>query len=236
MRGPIVYRRHRLVSWLGLVGAALGVLAGILQATIGARIPEWTGAKAAPLALGLLTIGLSAVAGCAAVRQRRAGLSVWARAGCALGMIGPGLLCLSTVGRLWYPSAILLVAAGILTVDSWRSTAKVIAVDWFRVLLSALGGCELLMAAGAAPVPMVVGAVGGLALIAAAWTTSRGARWGLIVLGTVPFAALAWDAVVPVLLAVLAFAVAIPLLRRGRTGCSWPATRRTCTARRAGRG
>ena len=128
--------------------------------------------------MGLLTIGLSAVAGWVAVRQRRAGLSVWARAGCAFGMIGPGLLCLSTVGRLWYPSAVLLVGAGLLTIDSWRATAKVVAGEWLRVLLSALGGVELLMAAGAAPVPMVVGAVGGIALIAAAWTTSRGARWG----------------------------------------------------------
>ncbi len=211
---PTPDRRHRVVTWLGVSGATLGVLAGILQATIGSRIPEWTGAKAAPLPLGLLTIGLSAVAGWVAVRQRRAGLSVWARAGCAFGMIGPGLLCLSTVGRLWYPSAVLLVGAGLLTIDSWRATAKVVAADWVRVLLSALGGFELLMAAGAAPVPMVVGAVGGIALIAAAWTTSRGARWGLIVAGTVPFALLAWAAVVPVLLAVLALVVAIPLLRR----------------------
>src|SRR4029079_1281339 len=71
-------RRHRLVAALGLTGAALGIVAGAVQATIGPRIPEWTGAKASPVALGLLTIGLSALAGFVAVRQRDGGLSVWA--------------------------------------------------------------------------------------------------------------------------------------------------------------
>ena len=63
----------------------------------------------------------------------------------------------------------LLVVAGRMTIDSWRDTARAFADDWFRVLLTALGGFEMLMAAGAAPVLMVVGAVGGIALIAAAW-------------------------------------------------------------------
>ena len=39
---------------------------------------------------------------------------------------------------------------------------------------------------------------------------------GLVVLGTVPFAALAWTAVVPVLLAVLAGLLALPLVRSPR--------------------
>ena len=185
--------------------------------TVGPRIPEWTGDKASPVALGLLTIGLSAVAGFAAVRQRATGLSVWGRAACALGLIGPGLLCLSTVGRLWYPSAVLLLLAGTMTIDSWRATARALHDDWFRVLLTALGGFEMLMAAGAAPVTMAVGAVGGVALIAAAWlrTAPRGVVVGLIVVGTVPFAALAWSAVVPLLLAVVVVVVAVPVVREG---------------------
>ena len=96
--------------------------------------------EASPLALGLLTIALSVLAGWAAVRQLNSGLSVWARSACALGLIGPGLLCLSTVGRLWYPSALLMVVAGTMAIDSWRDTARAFVEDWFRVLLTALGG------------------------------------------------------------------------------------------------
>ena len=132
-------------------------------------------------------------------------------------MIGPGLLCLSTVGRLWYPSAVLLLIAGGMTIDSWRDSARAFAEDWFRVLLTALGGFEILMAAGSAPVPMAVGVVGGIALIAAAWLrrVSRRVLVGLLVVGTGPFAVLAWTAVVPLLLAAVAFAVAIPVVRQG---------------------
>ena len=142
---------------------------------------------------------------------------MWARSACALGLIGPGLLCLSTVGRLWYPSALLMVVAGTMTIDSWRDTAQAFADDWFRVLLTALGGFEMLMAAGAAPAIMVVGVVGGLALMGAAWlrTAPRGVVVGLLVLGTVPFAALAWYALVPLLLAVAAWVVAVPVVQEG---------------------
>ena len=144
-------QRHRFVVGLGLAGAVLGVAAGAVQVMIGSQIPEWSGAKASPTGLGLLTIGLSLLAGFAAVRQRTPGLTAWGRTACALGLLVPGLLCLSTVGRLWYPSAVLLVVAGVLTIDRWRDTGKAFAQDWFRVLLTVLGCFELLMAAGAAP-------------------------------------------------------------------------------------
>jgi hypothetical protein len=214
-----VQHRHRLAGRLGVAGGAFGVAAGAIQATVGTRIPEWTGAKAEPISLGLLTIGLSVIAGMAAARQRTPDLSVRARAACALGLIGPGLLCLSTVGRLWYLPAILLLAAGTMSIDGWRDTATAIAQDWFRILLSALGACEVLMAAGAAPVLMAVGAASGIALIAAAWLPSvpLGVRVGLAVLGTVPFAALAWTAIVPIVVAVVALLVAVPVVRNDRT-------------------
>ncbi len=206
-------RRHRLAAVLGGAGSVLGLVAGIVQAAAGSRIPEWTGAKAAPVALGLLTIGMSALAGVAAAAQRNPRLTVRARAACALGLAGPALLCLSTVGRLWYlPAALLLVAAAA-SLDSWPDTAAAVAGDWPRVLLSALGGFEALMAAGAAPVPMIIGGAGGIALITAAWlrTANRAALLGLVAVGTVPFAAVAWTAVVPVLLTLVAITVAMPL-------------------------
>ena len=208
-------RRRRWATGLGIAGGMLGIAAGAVQASAGSRIPEWTGAKQSPVALGLLTVGLSALAVLAALRQRDPALSVRARAACALGLGGPALLCLSTAGRLWYLPCILLLAAGASTVDGWRQTAGAIARDWTRILLSALGGFEILMAAGAAPAVLVVGVAGGSCLIVAAWLPPR-RRWPLpvlLVVGTVPFTLLAWTALVPVLLAVAAAALAVPVLR-----------------------
>lgn len=205
--------RHGVAARLGLAGSALGLLAGLIQATAGSRIPEWTGAKLAPGSLGLLTVALSLLAGLAAARQDRA-LTVGPRAACALGLLVPGLLCFSTVGRLWYLPGPLLVVAGILTVDSVRETAAAAARNWWRCLLGVLGATELLMAAGAAPVTLTVGAVGGVALLVAATIVrTRRVLAALLVVGTVPFAALAWTAVVPILLLLLAAALAVPLIR-----------------------
>jgi hypothetical protein len=105
--------------------------------------------------------------------------------------------------------------AGILSIDSWKDMAIVTMRKWLSCLLSALGVCELLMAAGAPPLLTAVGAVGGIALFAAAWlrTPHRSAVLGLVALGTVPFAALAWTAIVPVLLLFAAAAVAVPLVQ-----------------------
>lgn len=207
--GPRERGRSRVAAGSGLAGGLLGVVAGLIQATVGDRIPEWTGNKQAPVALGLLTIGLSLVAMLVAAVQRRPHLSSGARAACALGLAGPGLLGLSTVGRLWYLPAVLLVVAAVLTIDGWRDTAAAVAAAWWRVLLGALGGWELLMAAGAAPATFVVGAVGGVGLVAAAGFDPRPAwrGWVLVAVGTVPFAALAWTAVVPLLVAVEALFV-----------------------------
>jgi hypothetical protein len=216
---PQTARRHQVASRLGLTGALIGVAAGLTQATVGDSIPQWSGAKQSPVALGVLTVTLSLIAALAAVRQHRGDLSTGARAACALGLLGPGLLCLTTVGRLWYLPAVLLLVAGALTIDSWRDTAATLAGDWWRILLSTLGGCQLLMSAGAAPAPAVAGAVGGASLVAAAWLKPRPRWrfWVLVVTGTLPFAALAWTSIVPLLVTVEAFAFAAARPARGRT-------------------
>jgi hypothetical protein len=207
-------RGHSVATRFGVLGGALGVGAGLIQATVGSRIPDWTGAKAAPVALGLLTVAFSVLAGLAAVRQASSGISVGSRAACALGLLIPGLLCFTTVGRLWYVPGPLLLVAGTFCISSWRSTVSVIARNWARCLLSALGTCELLMAVGAAPAVMAVGTVGGIALITVSWlgTSRRSVVLGLLAIGTVPFAALAWTAIVPILLLLAAAAVATPLV------------------------
>lgn len=223
-RRPLGPGRQGLAARLGLAGAALGVVAGLVQATAGSRISDWTGAKLAPGSLGLLTIGLSLLAGVVAFRQAGR-LAVGPRAACALGLLGPGLLCFSTVGRLWYVPGPLLLIAGILTVDSVRDTAAATARNWWRCLLGVLGAAELLMAAGASLLILAVGAVGGIALLlAASLARTRPALAGLVVVGTVPFAALAWTAVVPIVLLLLAAALTVPLLRATAPAAGRPDT------------
>lgn len=93
--------------------------------------------------------------------------------------------------------------------------SAVISSRWLRCLLVLLGAAELLMVAGAAPVLLTVGVVGGVALlVAAALPRFRALLIILVVLGTVPFAVLAWTAVVPVLLLLTALSVTVPLARR----------------------
>lgn len=208
--------RHRLVARLGVLGGGLGVVAGVVQTTVGSRIPEWTGDKADPVRLGLLTIGLSLVAIAMAVWQLRSGLGIAARGAAALGLLVPSLVCLTTVGLLWLVPGVVILVAALLAVDDWRGTAVAVRRHWSRVLVGALGAVELVMAAGASAPLMIIGAVGGLALVVAAWldAPSRPVLVSLLVVGTVPFAALAWTAIVPVVLLLVTVCVALPLVRR----------------------
>ncbi|KQW50976.1 hypothetical protein ASC77_25315 [Nocardioides sp. Root1257] len=208
----------RLSARLGVAGAALGMTAGTAQVVIGPRIPAWTGDKLANGPLGLLTVALSALAGLAALRQRDPNLSVQGRTACALAMIGPGLLCLTTVGRLWYLPAALLLPAGLLTVHSWRGAAAALGRDCNRGLLTALGASEMMMVANGPGRLMLVGGLGGAALLVATWWRSAPRRWtaALVVLGTVPFAVMAWTVVLPVLLAALSWSLVIPVARQSR--------------------
>jgi len=204
----------RVAARTGTAGAVLLGAAGLVQATLGAVIPDWTGAKLAPVGLGLLTVGLAGVA-LVAARRFRTELSPGPRAAWALASAGPGLLCLSTVGVLAWAPAVLLVAAAVLAVaDGPGDSARAVAAHWPQVLLSALGGFQLLMAAAAAPWVMAVGAVSGTALVLAAWLPARPAvRVGLVLLGTVPLAVVGWYALVPLLVAAVALPIATAVLR-----------------------
>ncbi|AEA28489.1 hypothetical protein Psed_6393 [Pseudonocardia dioxanivorans CB1190] len=204
--------RRRVAAGLGLAGGGLLVAAGIVQATLGTVIPDWTGDKLAPVAL---TVGLGVIA-LVSARCLRTGSALW-----ALGLVGPGLLSLSTVGRLaWLPAAVLIVATGFAAADGGRDALRVLRAEPVRVLLTVLAATELLMAAGAAPVPMIVGALGGLALLAATWLRRlpRGPRIGLALLGVLPFAGVGWTALVPVLLALVAAPLLVVAVRRPRVG------------------
>jgi hypothetical protein len=204
----------RVAARIGTVGAVLLGAAGLVQATLGAVIPDWTGAKLAPVGLGLLTVGLAGVA-LVAARRFRTELSPGPRAAWALASAGPGLLCLSTVGVLAWAPAVLLVAAAVPAVaDGPGESARAVAAHWPQVLLSALGGFQLLMAAAAPPWVMAVGAVSGTALVLAAWLPARPAvRVGLVLLGTVPLAVVGWYALVPLLVAAVALPITAAVLR-----------------------
>jgi len=210
-----VTRRGAAVG-IGVAGGVLLVVAGLVQATLGAVIPDWTGDKLAPVGLGLVTVALGGVALLAAHRLRRPG-AMW-----ALGLLGPGLLSLSTVGVLaWAPAALLTVAAVLAAMDGGGDAVRTLAGEPVRVLLTVLAAAELLMAAGAAPLLALIGGLGGVALLAATWLrrVPLGPHIGLALLGVLPFAGAAWTGLVPVLLA----AVAAPLLVVVRDGHRTPA-------------
>lgn len=101
---------------LGVIGAILGVIAGVVQWAFGDEIPDWTGNKLHPVQLGLITILLSVIA-FAGIRHlaRHPDAPMRER---VLATIGVGLaagICFTTVGRLWYvPGPLLLVAAVLL--------------------------------------------------------------------------------------------------------------------------
>lgn len=58
----VISRRDQASRTLIAVGAVLGMAAGVTQAFVGKRIPVWAGAKADPVALGILTLALCALA------------------------------------------------------------------------------------------------------------------------------------------------------------------------------
>jgi hypothetical protein len=207
--------RGRVAAGLGTAGALLLGVAGLVQATLGAVIPDWTGDKLAPVGLGLLTVGLAALALVAARRVRLPGVPPGLRVAWALGLAGPGLLCLSTVGVLaWVPAALLVAAAAMAVAGGARESARAVAAQWPQVLLSALGLGQLLMAAAAPPWLTAIGAVSGVALVLAAWLPARtGVLVALVLLGTAPLAIAGWFALVPPLVAVVALPIAAVVLR-----------------------
>jgi hypothetical protein len=202
--------RQTAVRVVLAVGGVLGVAAGLAQAGFGSRIPTWTGAKAEPLALGLLTITLSLVAAAGAWAWRRPDQLLPPTVAVICASIG-----FSTVGRLWYLPGPLILAAALAGVRDWRAAAHRTRDSWTQILLAVLGCCDLLLAAAATPWITLTAATSGAALLTAAVLIRGRSRpaVALVVLGTVPFALIAWTALVPVLVLVLALSL-LALTRR----------------------
>lgn len=189
--------RLSFVARFGLLGGSLGVLAGTAQMAIGDRIAAWSGAKADPTLLGLLTVLLSAIAIASSWFIRPAQAPSPARRSATLaGLLVPATVCFTTVGRLWYVPGVLLFIAvfHLVKIDGLR---VVVRTAWRRrdeLLLTGLGGFEMLMAATAAPLgTALIGVGGGLLVAVSTWLhTGPKVSWSLIALGTVPFALLTW--------------------------------------------
>lgn len=219
-RDPVTTRRlnQRIAAVVGTIGGALGILVGIIQATLGTRIPTWTGNKADPVALGILTVVLSAVSLLSALALRRQpSMTPGGRLAAAAGLLIPGSLCFSTGGALWYLPGALLFTGGVYAVIAGdaRRTREAVASTWTHLLVSVLGAFLLLMAVTAGPtVTIAVGVVSGLALMAAPWLPTSQTRWALLLVGTVPFAILTWWSVATPVVAVVAVAIGLVTFRR----------------------
>jgi hypothetical protein len=105
---------------VGVVGASLGIAAGIIQWTFGNEIPEWTGNKLHPVQLGIITVALSLTAMAVVVFAHRSPtISARALIGLAAAILAAAVICFTTVGRLWYvPGPLLILAAGLLLAGS----------------------------------------------------------------------------------------------------------------------
>ena len=204
-----------VAALLGTIGGGLGIVAGLIQATIGRRIPAWSGNKDSHLALGLLTIALGASV-LVAVRTLHGAATLRAETLTAitLWLATVALLCSTTVGRLWVmPGALLLAAAGVsLAACGWRRFRLVVAANWLQGLVGFLGALALLMAVSdASATTVAAGLVAGGALIAAAIMSAPGRRTLVIVLvaATLPLVAMTWWTIVTPVLTVVALAISL---------------------------
>ena len=100
---------------LGVSGALLGIVAGLIQWAFGDDIPDWTGNKLHPVRLGLVTIALSVMAlGCVGFLGRDRGAPKWQLAMAGLGIVATAGICFTTVGLLWWLPGPLLIASAVL--------------------------------------------------------------------------------------------------------------------------
>lgn len=112
---------EKLAIQLGKLGSILGVLAGLIELSVGARILPWIGNKESPFVLGLVTTILSIVAFFSVFLAGKKSLPTNDRKlAIFLGVLLPAVICFTTVGRLWYlPGSLLLFASFLLAFVYW---------------------------------------------------------------------------------------------------------------------
>jgi hypothetical protein len=205
----------RRAAWLGIIGSALGIVAGLVEASVGADIREWIGDKSSPFPLGIVTIVLSLVALGAALVARRQPTTAAGRLAVGLGLLLPGGVGFTTVGRLWYVPGLLLVVAGALALAAAHRTGNlgsVVARSWGRILLGVLGAIYAFLGVLAFDVATVLAFVGVAGVVMTLAGIPASPRWRAVVLvvSVLPFAVVTWWSVVAPLSAALIVAVGIP--------------------------
>lgn len=211
----------RSAAILGVVGATLGLVAGLVELTAGPSIRSWVGNKEDTTRLGLATLVLAAIAFAAALALlRRPDASAPRRLALAAALLLPGLICFTTVGRLWYVPGALLLAAGLLVAADLRNELKEVAVaagrSWTAILTAVLGCFYVFLGATALGLAGVLGIAGGLlvlGLVAARRKLPVPIALALLLLAALPFAALTWWSVATPLIGILLLAVGVPALR-----------------------
>jgi hypothetical protein len=204
------------------MGASLGIVAGLVELTLGPHLRSWVGSKQDTTRLGLATITLSAIALLAAVTwlQRRE-TSPGTRLLVVVGLIVPGVICFTTVGRAWYVPGALLVAAAAEAAAELREDAREVVQTISRRLPAALtvvlGAFYVFLGATALGVAGLLGIGGGITIIAIAALPSRipmGVASLVLVAAALPFAVLMWWSIVTPLLAILVVTIGSFALRR----------------------
>ncbi len=177
--------------------------------------------------LGLVTLVLSVVALTAALELgRHPGAAAPRRFLLALGLLLPGLVCFTTVGRLWYLPGVLLVASGACVVaGAWgerRAVALAAERRWAAILLAVLALVYVFLGVTALGVAGALGAAGGLVVLALIAMRGRIAiplARVLLIVAAIPFAAMTWWSAVTPLVGVLLLVLGVPGLAgryRGR--------------------
>jgi hypothetical protein len=208
-------------AYLSTTGAVLGIVAGLVELTLGSHIRAWVGNKQDTTRLGLATITLSAIALLAAVTwlQRRES-SPGTRVLVVVGLIVPGVICFTTAGRAWYaPGALLVVAAAMAASDlrkHARDVVETISRHWLAALTVVLGAFYIFLGATALGVAGMLGILGGIMILACVASSSRRPRVAPLVLVTaaLPFAILTWWSIVTPMLAILIVVIGWFALRR----------------------
>jgi hypothetical protein len=197
---------------IALLGGSLGALVGIVELTVGPTIRPWIGDKHDTARLGLVTIALSAIAIVSAVALiHRPEGSPTRRAVLGLGLLGPGLICFTTVGRLWYVPGALLVVTGAITVAgvARRDARAVLAAagrNWAAVLTTTLGVVYLALGLTSHRGAGALGIVGGAVTIGLVTVGRRiplPLALRILLLAVAPFALNTWWSLITPFIAML---------------------------------
>lgn len=118
---------EKLAIRLGKLGSALGLLAGLIEMSIGTQILPWIGNKEDPAILGVVTFFLSGIAFVSVLLARKHVKPTNDRKlAIILGVLLPAAICFTTVGRLWYlPGALLIMTCLLLVYEYWFVQSKV---------------------------------------------------------------------------------------------------------------